>query len=276
MGRAIDLSRRAKKSSPHNKKKMAEKNPDKSYGWHTAQHFNDYIERVVGDYGQELEKRKFDDKDETDYYDSLEFCADLVWNEYQVKQVESHPREDTALVNVDVLDTVLLSLHPESKVKEASDISERTREGLKELHCFNALIHLDKVTKAEMEHLLESLPNTYASQLALMAWFVTLASKMTGKKIPGVGMAPGGEINKPEEEVEEHLQHFLAIADAMAKNKNWSFLAQSSILKEMLADLHVIAEGKTDAGNKTPPNFNSTMGDETEYIKLKVVGQDSN
>ena len=33
-----------------------------------------------GDYGQELEKRKFDDKDETDYYDSLEFCADLVWN----------------------------------------------------------------------------------------------------------------------------------------------------------------------------------------------------
>ena len=31
----------------------------------------------------------------------------------------------------------------------------------------------------------------------------------------------------------------------------------------------------TDAG-KTPPNFNTTMGDETEYIKLKVVGQDSN
>ena len=27
-----------------------------------------------------MEKRKFDDKDETDYYDSLEFCADLVWN----------------------------------------------------------------------------------------------------------------------------------------------------------------------------------------------------
>ena len=27
-----------------------------------------------------MEKRKFEDKDETDYYDSLEFCADLVWN----------------------------------------------------------------------------------------------------------------------------------------------------------------------------------------------------
>ena len=29
--------------------KMAEKNPDKSYGWYKAQHFSDYIERVVGE-----------------------------------------------------------------------------------------------------------------------------------------------------------------------------------------------------------------------------------
>ena len=78
-----------------------------------------------------------------------------------------------------------------------------------------------------------------------MAWFCTLASKMTGKEIPGVGMAPGGKIKKPKEEVEEHLQHFLAIADAMAKNKNWGYLAQYSILKEMLGDLHAIAEGNT-------------------------------
>ena len=77
---------------------MAKKNADKSYGWYKAQDFGDYIERVVGEiniklisivntsilmsgeYGQELEKKKFEDKDETDYLDSLEFCADLVWN----------------------------------------------------------------------------------------------------------------------------------------------------------------------------------------------------
>ena len=74
-----------------------------------------------------------------------------------------------------------------------------------------------------------------------MAWFLTLASKMTGKEIPGVGMAPGGKIKEPKEKVEEHLQNFLAIADAMAENKNWGYLAQYSILKEMLADLHTIA-----------------------------------
>ena len=77
---------------------MAKKNADKSYGWYKAQDFGDYIERVVGEiniklisivntsilmsgeYGQELERKKFEDKDETDYLDSLQFCADLVWN----------------------------------------------------------------------------------------------------------------------------------------------------------------------------------------------------
>ena len=81
-----------------------------------------------------------------------------------MKQEEGHPSSRTALVIVCALDTIHLSLHPESKVKD-SEVSERTREELKELHCFSALIHLDAVTEAEMEHLLESLPNTYASQL---------------------------------------------------------------------------------------------------------------
>ena len=80
---------------------MAKNNPDKSYGWHKAQDFGDYIEKVIGEinmkfisiviisilpsgeYGQEL-KKKFADKDETDYLDSLKFCADLVWNGYFV------------------------------------------------------------------------------------------------------------------------------------------------------------------------------------------------
>ena len=57
----------------------------------------------------------FNDESETDYLDSVKFCADLVWHgeifntnlenwktvyvsEYQVKQEEAHPRPDTALV----------------------------------------------------------------------------------------------------------------------------------------------------------------------------------
>ena len=81
-----------------------------------------------------------------------------------------------------------------------------------------------------------------------MAWFVTLASKMTGKEIPGVGMAPGGKIKKPKEEVEVHLQHFLALADAMAKNQNWNALGSmraTYAIYKMLADLHAIAGDNT-------------------------------
>ena len=97
-------------------KKMS--GPDKSYGWYTAHNFNDYMEKVIGAYGGELEKMGFNDESETDYMDSVKFCADLVWNgefalniigiikfftftfspEYQVKQEEAHPRPDTALV----------------------------------------------------------------------------------------------------------------------------------------------------------------------------------
>ena len=56
---------------------------------------------------------------------------------------------------------------------KATEVSGRTcwaevffrRDSLNELHCFAALIHLDEVTEAEMGHLLESLPNTFDSQL---------------------------------------------------------------------------------------------------------------
>ena len=85
-----------------------------------------------------------------------------------------------------------------------------------------------------------------------MAWFVTLASKMTGKEIPGVGMAPGGKIKKIKGEVEEHLHHFLAIADAMAKNENWGENENNishSILKEMVVDLHAIAGDNATSKN---------------------------
>ena len=39
-----------------------------------------FTNTLTGDYGQELEQRKFDNKVETDFYGPLESCADLVWN----------------------------------------------------------------------------------------------------------------------------------------------------------------------------------------------------
>ena len=62
--------------------------------------------------------------------------------EYQTKQAHSHPDQSGALVNVDVLDTVLLSLHPKSKLKGMS-LSDYTREGLAEMQQFQDLIHMD-------------------------------------------------------------------------------------------------------------------------------------
>ena len=94
---------------------------------------------------------------------------------------------------------------------------------------------------------------------------------MTGMEIPGVGMAPGGKIVKPEEEVffhiftinapifnfwlqvKEHLCNMLALAEAMSASKHWNYLAQYSILKVMLTDLRIIARGENleGAGSST-------------------------
>ena len=46
------------------------------------------------------------------------------------------------MVNVDVLNTVLLSLHPKSKLKGKS-LSSYTKEGLAEMQQFQDLIHMD-------------------------------------------------------------------------------------------------------------------------------------
>ena len=37
---------------------------------------------------------------------------------------------------------------------------------------------------------LKNIPDNYTAQLAIMGWFLTLTSKMTGYTIPGVGVAP--------------------------------------------------------------------------------------
>jgi len=63
---------------------------------------------------------------------------------------------------------------------------------------------------------------------------------MTGMEIPGVGMAPGGKIVKPEDEVNKHLCNMLTVAEAMSASMHWNFLAKYSILKEMFADLRSI------------------------------------
>ena len=53
-------------------------------------------------------------------------------------------------------------------------------------------------------------------------------------------MAPGGKIPLPPAEVNQHLATMTAIAEAMAGDNHWDYLAQYSILKTQLSDLHTI------------------------------------
>ena len=67
-----------------------------------------------GDYKEVLEEMKFEDKDETNYYNSLVFCADLVykrvWHLGYHQNLFIGPFPEDKVDVVEVVDTVLLSL----------------------------------------------------------------------------------------------------------------------------------------------------------------------
>ena len=79
---------------------------------------------------------------------------------------------------------------------------------------------------------LANLPSNYTAQMALMGWFLTLTSKMTGFTIPDVGLAPGGKIEQSRDAIAHYLLDMETIADAMAVDKYWD-RPQYAILKEM-------------------------------------------
>jgi len=221
------------------------------YGWYTQDQLEDYYDQLIGDHAKTLKKATFTDAKNTNYLEAVKYVANLVWNEYQTKQAHSHPDQSGALVNSDVLDTVLLSLHPKSKLKGLT-LSDYTKEGLAEIQQFQDLIHMD-IHKGydgfgrrsegaygghhkNMPDWLKNIPDNYTAQLAIMGWFLTLTSKMTGYTIPGVGVAPGGTIEQSRDAIAHYLMDMETLADAMAVKKSWD-RPQYAILKEMYLDL---------------------------------------
>jgi len=169
---------------------------------------------------------------------------------YQAKQTGGQEDTNSAMINKDVLDTVLLSLHP-PEMLDTMELSAYTREGLAELRQFHNLILLARHRgyagqgarsegpaghHKDLQNWLKNLPSNYTAMLTIMGWFLTLSSKMTGYTIPGISMAPGGKIEHDRSEVDHYLEDMETMADAMANEKNWN-LPQYAILREMHRDL---------------------------------------
>ena len=83
---------------------------------------------------------------------------------------------------------------------------------------------------------LKNIPDNYTAQLAIMGWFLTLTSKMTGYNIPGVGVAPGGVIEQPRDAIAHYLNDMETLADAMAVKKYWDragFITKTRIERDV-------------------------------------------
>ena len=96
---------------------------------------------------------------------------------------------------------------------------------------------------------------------AIMGWFLTLTSKMTGLRIPGAtshsssscsvaGLAPGGRYQLHSQQVDLCLVSMETVANAMAEKSHWKWpqvrlatsLPQYAILNMMHHDLEVMID----------------------------------
>merc|ERR1711936_731736 len=163
----------------------------------TPQDFETYVDEMIGAYSTELEEMTFTDQKQTTYLMAIKYNANLIWESYNLNQNMFSVDQQVAMVNTDVLNTALLSLHPIDLLQK-KDISERTKKTLEDVSKFRDLILMKDYNEADVKIWLEVAPNmNYSAQLCLMGWFLTLASKMTGLKIPGVKrMVVGGQILK--------------------------------------------------------------------------------
>ena len=177
------------------------------------------------------------------HLEALKYCADIVWYKYNAKQDQEDPT--LALVNTDVLDVVLLSLHPKGQIKK-KDISEAAKIALSEISKFKDLILLEDYSEMEAQTWKwvkaassDKMSKSYSAQMCLMTWFLTLVSKITGVKIPGIQkLMVGGRILKEREEMVMYITTIITITQAMSEKNNWNFLAQYSKLKQMQKDLN--------------------------------------
>ena len=101
------------------------------YGWYNPKNFDDYVDEMIGSYSSKLGKIFFTDRRQTSY---LEAIMD----------------NKLALVNTDVLNDALISLHLNGLLKE-KDISENYRMALQVMSKFRDLILLKDYSKKEEE-----------------------------------------------------------------------------------------------------------------------------
>ena len=206
----------------------------------TSKDFDVYVNDMIGDYSAELKKKTFNDRRGTSYLEAIKYNADIIWTKYNI---EHNDVAKLAVVNTDVLDVVLLSLHPKNLVKK-KDISKASKVALSEMQKFQDLILLEDYSGMEAQSwtwvkVAKSDKMSYPAQMCLMTWFLTLVSKMTGFKIPGTKkLMVGGRIMKEREEIVMYFTTITTITQAMSEKNNWNFLAQYSILKQMHKDLN--------------------------------------
>ena len=205
--------------------------------------YNEYMDKMIGDYSAELRKKTFNDSTKTSYLRAIQYNADLLMCKYCIKKPYADPMH--TLGYTDILDVILLSLHPKDVVKK-KDISNASKLALSQMLKFQDLILLKNCSRIEAQTWTwakaassDGMSESYPAQMCLMTWFVTLVSKMTGFEITGnPWLLVAGRIIMKREEIVRYFKTITTITQAMSQKNSWDSLEQYSILKQMHKDIN--------------------------------------
>jgi len=139
----------------------------------------------------------------------------------------------SSTVNLSAVDTILLTLMTPRKLDNL-DMDAKVRTAVEELRPFRSILNQklwlctgrrsQGSSHSSMKLYMKAIPESYLGQLALMAWFIYLASQMTSN------------MDQPRDAICHALMDMETLADAMAVKKSWAW-PQYAILKEMYLDL---------------------------------------
>ena len=183
---------------------------------------NEFINEKLGNLQKKNEKQKIFDSKNSSLADMIKFNTILAHSFYKI-------------TDRDLLEVVILALHPEVEVDSIGNPAVKTV--IEEVALFKDLLLLGDLStitqeKKHFEWILNAPNLSKPAMVAIMTSFITLVMKMTGNKSARFNRRM--PVGKKREEVMSYMIIMQTIVNAMSRGNNWKKI------KKMGVDLNKI------------------------------------
>ena len=182
---------------------------------------NEFINEKLGNLQKKNEKQKIFDSKNSSLADMIKFNTILAHSFYKI-------------TDRDLLEVVILALHPEVEVDSIGNPAVKTV--IEEVALFKDLLLLGDLStitqeKKHFEWILNAPNLSKPAMVAIMTSFITLVMKMTGNKSARFNqrMPAGNLVGKKREEVMSYMIIMQTIVNAMSRGNSWKKIEKMEV-----------------------------------------------